>query len=88
MDQTLTIGQIKAQFDNEWVLIDDPITDERLEVHGGKVLFHSKDRDEFDRRSLEFKTTRFAVVFTGGPPPGVEFIFSVLSPDRTSPASR
>lgn len=74
MSDTLTMEEIRAQFDNEWVLIDDPITDERLEVHGGKVLFHSKDRDEFDRRSLEFRTKRFAVVFTGGPPANMEFV--------------
>jgi hypothetical protein len=74
MIETLTIEEIKARFDNEWILIDEPITDEALEVHGGKVLLHSKDRDEFDRRALEFKLKRFAVVFTGRPPANMEFV--------------
>jgi len=77
MSDTMTIEEIKAQFDNEWVLIDDPITDERLEVYGGKVLFHSNDRDEFDRRSLEFNATRSAVVLTGRAPEGMDFVVNL-----------
>ena len=74
MDKTLTIAEIEAQFDSEWVLVEDPQTNEALEVQSGKVLYHSKNRDEFDRKVLEFRPKRFAVLFTGEPQQDMEFV--------------
>ncbi len=74
MDKTLTITEIESQFDSEWVLLEDPQTNEALEVQSGKVLYHSKDRDEFDRKALEFHPKRFAVLFTGQPSAEMEFV--------------
>ena len=73
MNEPLTSAEIKAQFNHEWILIKDPVTNELLEVQGGNVLFHSKDRDEFDWRMLEFNPKRSAVVFTGKPK-NMEFV--------------
>ena len=73
MEKTLTIAEIESQFDSEWVLVEDPQTNESVEVQSGKVLYHSKNRDEFDRKALEFHPKRFAVVFTGQPSEGMEF---------------
>ena len=50
--QEMTIGEIESSFDSEWVLVGDPVTDEALNVLRGKVLHHSKDRDEVYRRGL------------------------------------
>lgn len=36
MDEVLTIAQIEAQFQSEWVLIEEPNTNEALEVQSGK----------------------------------------------------
>lgn len=74
MDKTLTISEIESQFDSEWVLVEDPQTNEALEVQSGKVLYHSPNRDEFDRKVLEFRPKRFAVLFTGEPQEGMEFV--------------
>lgn len=74
MDKVLTIAEIQSQFESEWVLVEDPQTNETLEVQSGKVLYHSQDRDEFDRRVLEFHPKRFAVVYTGKMPEGMEFV--------------
>jgi hypothetical protein len=35
MDEILTIAEIEGRFDSEWVLIEDPSTDEFLDVRGG-----------------------------------------------------
>jgi hypothetical protein len=35
--------------------LEDPELDSNLQVIRGKVLFHSKDRDELDRRALVFR---------------------------------
>jgi len=73
MNEVLTVAEIKAKYDSEWVLIEDPQTNEALEVQSGRVLYHSKDRDEFDRKALGFHPKRFAVLYTGQPREGMEF---------------
>jgi hypothetical protein len=73
MNEVLTVAEIKSKYDSEWVLIEDPQTNEALEVQSGKVLYHNKDRDEFDRKALGFHPKRFAVLYTGKPPEGMEF---------------
>ncbi|MBA3806472.1 MAG: hypothetical protein H0X14_12260 [Acidobacteria bacterium] len=65
MEQAMTAAEIEAQFASEWVLVEDPQTDENLEVKSGKVLFHSPDRDETYRKAVELRPRRFAMLFTG-----------------------
>lgn len=65
MDKEMTIEEIESQFDSEWVLIEDPRTDEALNVLGGKVLHHSKDRDEVYRKAVSLRPKRSAVIYTG-----------------------
>jgi len=40
MDKILSISEIEAQFQSEWVLLENPKTNEALEVQSGKILFH------------------------------------------------
>lgn len=68
MDELLTIGEIERRFDSEWVLVEDPQTGESLDVRGGKVLWHSRDRDEVYRKAVELRPRRFAVLYTGRMP--------------------
>jgi hypothetical protein len=72
MDEILTMAQIEARFDSEWVLIEDPRTDDALDVHGGTVLYHGKDREEVYRRVVEIRPKRFAIVYTGKMPSDTE----------------
>ena len=48
MPQEMTIEEIEAQFDGQWILIADPETDQYNRVIRGTVVFHSFDRDEMD----------------------------------------
>jgi hypothetical protein len=50
MGSWVTAAQIEEQFEAEWVLLGDPETNDALEVQRGKVLWHSKDRDEVYRK--------------------------------------
>lgn len=68
MNDVLTLAQIETDFDSEWVLVQDPQLDETLEVRSGKVLWHSKDRDEVYRKAVELRPRRFAMVYTGKMP--------------------
>jgi len=65
MNEEMTIEEIESRFASEWVLIEDPKTDEELKVLGGKVLHHSKDRDEVYRKAVALRPKRSALVFTG-----------------------
>ncbi|MCK6621044.1 MAG: hypothetical protein HUU32_09665 [Calditrichaceae bacterium] len=74
MDEVLTIAEIKALYDSEWVLVEEPQTDELLEVRGGKVRFHSKDRDEVYREAVKLRSKRFAMLYTGTIPEGTAIV--------------
>jgi hypothetical protein len=68
VNDILTIAEIEAQFESEWVLVEDPQTNEAMEVQSGKVRWHSKDRDEVYRRAVELRPKRFAMLYTGKMP--------------------
>ena len=74
MSDALTVAEIESQFPSEWVLLSEPNTDESLEVQSGKVLFHSKDRDEVYRRAIELRPKRFAMLYTGTIPEGTAIV--------------
>jgi hypothetical protein len=74
MEKELTIEEIESQFDSEWVLVEDPQTNEALEVLSGKVIYHSTDRDEVYRKAISLRPKRCAVLFTGEIPEGTAVV--------------
>ncbi|HZY90067.1 MAG TPA: hypothetical protein VFE78_34920 [Gemmataceae bacterium] len=74
MSDVLTIAEIHTQFPSEWVLLEDPQTDQALRVQGGKLLWHSNDRDEVERKALELKPKYSTIVYTGTIPKGTAVI--------------
>ncbi len=65
MEKEMTMAEIENQFDSEWVLVEEPQTNEDLEVVKGKVLHHSKDRDEVYRKAVSLRPKRSAILYTG-----------------------
>jgi len=65
VDQVLTMAEIEAQFESEWVLVEDPQTNKDLEVQRGRVCYHSRDRDEVYRKAVQLRPKRFAMLYTG-----------------------
>ncbi len=61
----LTLAEIHDRYDSEWVLLEDPETTDMLEIVRGKVLYHSKDRDEVYRRMRELHPRHAAIWYTG-----------------------
>jgi hypothetical protein len=74
MAEVLTLAEIAARFAGEWVLLEDPQTNQALEVQGGRVLYHSKDRDEVYRQAIALRPQRFAVLYTGVMPEGTAIV--------------
>jgi len=68
MDKVLTAAQIEERFESEWVLVEDPDTNDALEVQSGTVRWHSRDRDEVYRKAVELRPKRFAMLYTGKMP--------------------
>lgn len=66
--ETMTLSEIEERFDNEWVLVEDPEYNPNNEVVRGKVLFHSKNRDEMYARAMELRPKRSASLYTGPVP--------------------
>jgi hypothetical protein len=74
MNDILSFSEIKEQFVSEWVLVGNPETDEELNIKKGKILWHSKDRDEVYRKAREIHPTHSAIIFTGKLPDNVAII--------------
>ena len=74
MNDVLTIAEIEARFDSEWVLVGDPVTNNDLEVEGGLILFHSKDRDETYREAVKTRPKKFAMLYVGKIPKDVAIV--------------
>jgi len=70
MERVMTISEIESEFDSEWVLVDEPETNEQLEVLKGKVLHHSKDRDEVYRKAVTLRLKSSGILYTGRIPEG------------------
>ena len=74
MNEVLTLAEIQSRFDSEWVLVEDPELNEHLEVIRGKVLAHSKSRDEIDRKDMELRPKSAAYLYTGTMPENTAII--------------
>jgi len=68
MSDLMSLAEIQAQFKSEWILLEDPETTENLEVRGGKVLWHSSNRDEVYRKARELAPRSSAILYTGTMP--------------------
>lgn len=64
----LTMVEIRQRFDGEWVLLEDPYRDEYNRVAGGKLLFHSSDRDEVDEADMRLRPKHAACFYIGAMP--------------------
>ena len=73
-DQMMTMKEIEKRFDAEWVLVGDPVTDDSLEVRGGRVLCHDKDRDKVYRETIRLRPKKFAMLYLGKLPGGTAIV--------------
>ena len=64
----MTMQEIERRFADEWILVEDPQTNDALEVIQGNVVCHSKDRDAVYRHAVTHRPKRYAMLFTGKMP--------------------
>ena len=71
----MTTEEIYAQFDSEWVVLRDPVIADDLEVKGGILVSHGKDRDAVYEKIGSIPIPRhFATLYTGKIPEGTAVI--------------
>ena len=70
-DDIMTLADIEKKFEKEWVLIEDPKLNKNNEVVSGKVLFHSKNRDELDAAAMQLRPKYSAFIYTGPMPDNI-----------------
>jgi len=68
MSEVLTFEQMHKRYDSEWVLVGDPELTDMNEVIRGKVLCHSRDRDEVYRKAMELRPKSSAFLCFAEPP--------------------
>ena len=74
MNEILYLEEIEQRFAAEWVLLEAPLTTPLHQVISGKVLWHSKDRDELYAKALELRPQHSAILYTGSIPTGMAIV--------------
>ncbi|MGH7798382.1 MAG: hypothetical protein ACREQ2_26255 [Candidatus Binatia bacterium] len=70
----LTKEKIKTKYPDQWLLLEDGELDASTSLRKGRVLAHSKDRDEI-HRALRKHSGHLCIHFTGSLPPDTGVIF-------------
>ncbi len=70
----MALAAIRARFKSEWVLLEDPATTKNLEITAGRIVWHSKSRDEVYRKAAELKPENSAIIYTGKFPRGAVIV--------------
>jgi len=65
MADILSIDEIRARCASEWVLLENPEVGADSTVTGGKLLSHSKNRDELYSEALKLRPRHAAILYTG-----------------------
>ena len=65
MKEVLTVKEIESRYDSEWVLIGDLKTNKAQRVVSGRVLAHSRSRDDVDRTLLTLRPRHYAMWYNG-----------------------
>jgi hypothetical protein len=75
MSELMTVAEMEAAYPGEWLLILEPESNEFNQLLRGRVVFHSKDRDEMYRKAIELPAPkRFATRYTGTLPPDTAIV--------------
>ena len=73
MNEVMTWAEIEAAFDGEWVLIEDPETTPVLQIIRGKVVFHSKSKEQVLAVMKKLPRLQHAFLYIGEPPKDLEY---------------
>ena len=73
----LTTAQMKTQYPSQWLLVTEYELDAATSLRKGRVVAHSKDRDEI-HRALKHHAGNLCIHFTGHVPQDTVVVFPCL----------
>jgi|SRR5215813_10755075 len=73
----LTIKQMRSQYPDQWLLVTEYELDASTSLRKGRVVAHSKNRDEI-HRALKQHTGNLCIHFTGRVPQDTVVVFPCL----------
>ncbi len=73
--KSMTIGEIKEEYPNEWVLIEYEEVDSELNVIKGHVIAHSPVKEEIYKILMGTKGKNIAIEYTGPIPEDLAVMF-------------
>ena len=74
MNDLLTLQEIEARCQGEWVLIGDTEHDKHDRLVRGRLLAHSESREEVYQVALRLRPKKSAVRCYKQPPEGMEYV--------------
>lgn len=74
MSGLLTMAEIEAAYDGEWVVLDQIEFGPASEILRARVVWHGTDHDEARARSYDTDSRRIAVFYIGDWSGGIELI--------------
>jgi len=57
--------EIVKKYKDEWVLLEVIRVDKNMKIKEGKILSHSKDKNDIYNKLVKVKPKKFAIEFTG-----------------------
>jgi hypothetical protein len=76
----LTMEEIEARYEGEWVVIAEPRLGPGPQVLGGRVVFHHKDMDTASQAALRLCPVYNALFYIWGEEEGMPVLYSPIVP--------
>ena len=74
----MTKEEIYAEFDAEWVVLEDTVRDETHELKGGIIIAHGKNKREVYGKAVELRPKHSAFLYTGEIPEGTVVVIGPI----------
>ncbi len=75
MRKVMEIGDIYKKYKDEWLLIEYEQLDEDLNVTKGKVVAHSRDKNEILQQLVQIQGRNIAIEYAGTAPKSLAVLF-------------
>ena len=75
MGRVMELSDIYKRYKDEWLLIEYEQLDEDLNVTRGKVVAHSRDKNEILQQLVQIQGRNIAIEYAGTAPEGLAVLF-------------
>ena len=73
LGKVLSMGEMEVELGGQWVLLEDPFTDEYMRPIGGRLLWHTPNRKNLHEKAMELSPKSAAFWYIGPLPQDKEY---------------